>query len=426
MLHSFAGEHGTLGKEFVFNFPTPARENHAPTLMISTPSTNPVSVTVSVPGINFNTNSTVTRKEHAEIELPTSTYLSLTSSTQDKTVIVNADEEVSVYGMGGRAHFSGGFMAIPTHALGKKYMILTHASAYSFAPCYFSVSALEDKTDVQVTLPDQQPITITLNAYQTYQVHDGNNDLSRSVVEANKPIAVMAGVELAKVAKSTASNGLLEQLPSIDNFGENFVLAPFKGRKNGYIYRIATPEKVKIYISNIGLVDLDPGDMYEGDVTDDSITSITSDKPILVVQFMKGSTDSNGNSGMVIVPSTEMFVRDITFPVYDSPEFSDYTFYINIITQCSSKQGLHYDNTVLKNDFDTISHDGMCAFRSEVTSGTHNVNSTDPDVTFSVVVYGFRRHQGYAYTAGFNAISGEFVCHVVSLSYCAVKTSQNV
>ena len=80
---------------------------------------------------------------------------------------------------------------------------------------------------------------------------------------------------------------------------------------------------------------------------------------------------------------------------------------------------------MLNHGFDTISQDGWCAFRSEVTPGTHDVKHTDPDVTFSVIVYGFKFRYGYAYTAGFNAISGEFCVKESGfvISCCSVKAS---
>ena len=409
--YSFAGKHGTLGKEFVFNFIIPWNTNLPPTVMISTPSTNPVSFNISVPGLNFYKQGSVTQEQHSETELPKETYLSLLTSVQDKTVMVTADGEISVFGINSRGTETDGFMALPTHALGKKYMVLTYGpeAGYNY-PCLLSFSALGEKTDVHVTLPDQQQISITLKAYQSYQIYDRYSDLSGSVVESNKTIAVMAGVEITSVPRGVlGDDGLVEMLPSVDSFGQNFVLAPFKGRERGYFYRIITPTKVKINVTKIGLVDLDAGKIYDGDVSDDSITLISSDNPVQVMQYMKGTGDGKGDVAMVTVPPTELFAKNVIFPVYNCPIFNDYKYFINIIAQCSDRQGLMFDETALDDDFDTISEDGMCAFRSEVTFGTHNVDHTDTDVTFSVVVYGFRKTNSYAYSAGFNVIAGEFI-----------------
>ena len=404
----FTDQPGTLGTRFVFNFPTPY-DIYSPTLLISTPCINPVAVNVSVPGIGFYVQTNTTRDQHAEVELPTSTYLDLVSYVQNKVVVVSADDKVSVYGVTSYGYNGDGFMSIPTNVLGKKYMILTYGPTYSsIYPSEFSISALEDETDIHIILPwSNQNISVTLNAYQSYQLYDGYNDLTGSIVEANKPIAVMAGVEIAQVPDGNGHDGLLEMLPSVDEYGRNFILAPFKDRTQGYVFRITTPTNVNVSISDIGYFDLDAGQMYEGDVQDDSITLISSDKPVLVMQYMKGYMDGMGDTAMVIVPPTEMFAGNVTFPVYDAPIYSDWRYYINIVTECYDGQGLMYDDTLLDHGFDTISRDDMCAFRNEVTSGTHSVAHMDPNVRFSVIIYVFRYTAAFAYPAGYS-VTGNF------------------
>ena len=410
-IYSFTGQSGTLGTQFVFNFPMPFDPVNSPTVLISTPSLNPVSVSVSVPGIGFYTQNIITRDQHAEVVLPSSAYLELVSYSQNKTVVVSADDKVSVYGVTSYGYHGDGFVSLPTNALGKKYMVVTYGPTFSSSkPSEFSISALEDETDIQINLPDSiQNISVTLKAYQSYQFYDGYNDLTGSVIDANKPIAVLAGVELADVPDGNGPDGLLEMLPSVDSFGSNFILAPFKNRTQGYVYRVITPTKVNISISGIGYFhdfDLDAGQMYEGDVLGDAITLITSDKPVLIMQYMKGDRDDMGDAAMIIVPPKEMFAGNVTFPVYDSPYYSDYRYYINIVSECSDGQGLMYDDTLLDDGFDTISRNGMCAFRSEVNPGTHSVGHINSDATFAVLVYGFMRYYGIAYPAGYNVLLG--------------------
>ena len=64
-------------------------------------------------------------------------------------------------------------------------------------------------------LPGQEQISFSLNKYQAYQILDGVNDLTGSIVEANKPISVMAGVEVASVPDGVGADGLLEQLGQV-------------------------------------------------------------------------------------------------------------------------------------------------------------------------------------------------------------------
>ena len=404
------GKQGTLGKEFVFNFPTPWYTGYPPTVMVSTLSTDPVLVSVTVSGIGFYAQSTVTHEQHAEFELPKEAYLDLVDHPQNKTVMVSAAEDVSVFGMICRGVDPDGFIALPTQATGIQYRVLTYGSTYSSSyPCEFSISALQEETNVKMYLSNNQTVNITLNAHESYLVYDGINDLTGSVVEANKPISVLAGVEWAEVPDGNGGDSLLEMLPSTYSYGCKFVLSPFKDRTQGYVYRVISSTNVTtaLSISGIGLVDLNAGEIYEGDVLDDIITFISSNKPISIMQFMKGFDDGMGDTAMVIVPPTEMFAGNVTFPAYGSI-FSKTNCYINIVAQCSTEQGFLYDDTASVGDIETISRDGICAFRTEVKSGTHTIGHVDPSVTFSVVVYGFEHGDAFAYPAGFNALPSKF------------------
>ena len=115
-----------MEKSFFFNFPTPHVASYAPIVMITTPSITPVNVNISVPGIGFYQETTTIRQRHAEIALPTSTYLELSSDVQDKTVIVRADAGVSVYGMTSEGYHPGAFLAIPENKLGMDYLVVCY------------------------------------------------------------------------------------------------------------------------------------------------------------------------------------------------------------------------------------------------------------------------------------------------------------
>ena len=93
--------------------------------MITTLSTTSVNVNVSVPGIGFFAQTTVTHEQHKAVDLNRNTYLRLDRSTENKTIVVSADKDVSVYVLGNKGSNTDGFLAIPTSAFGKKYMILS-------------------------------------------------------------------------------------------------------------------------------------------------------------------------------------------------------------------------------------------------------------------------------------------------------------
>ena len=401
--HSIADtRHGTLGTEFVFTFPRPVYPETKPIVMISTPSTDTVTFNLSISGIGYEYSGTTTRNKHADIYLPTTTYLDLVDSIQEKTVLVLASAEVSVYGLSGNPA-GDGFNAIPSYAFGKKYFGLTFKGCCLSYPGELAISAVEDKTEVQVNLPNAQIINFTLNAFQSFLVIDGG-DLTESVIQANKAIAVMAGTSLSTIGKGLGGpDGLLEQLPPVESYGYNFILTPFQGRpETGYVYRVITPKNASITISNNGVVKLQAGKMYEDEILDDSIIKISSDTPVLVMQYSKSEVNKNGDPAMSIIPPTELFSGNVTFPRHNS-----WTYRINIVVKCSHAQGLTYDDSTPVTNFETLILDDMCVYRNSVPAGTHSVGHIDPDVTFFVLVYGLHYNHVAMYPAGFNVRSGE-------------------
>ena len=259
MSHLIADAYGTLGTEFVFNFPRPHYHHVDPILMISTPSTNTVSFNISVSGTGYKTSGTTTHNKHATINLPKSAYLEYADSVQEKAVFVTASTEVSVYGLVGNPH-GDGFIAIPSNELGKKYFVLTYSGLGHGNPSELAVSAVEDETEVHINLPNAQTKSFTLNTFQSYQIVDAG-DLTGSVIKANKPVAVVAGTALSNVGNlGSGADGLLEQLPPVESYGRNFVLTPFLNRPQvGYVYRIITPNNASITITNVGVVELQAG-----------------------------------------------------------------------------------------------------------------------------------------------------------------------
>ena len=395
-------------------------------------SRDKVQVNVSVPGIGIHITTNTTRFKHAEVylEMPFS-HQQLISAVQNKTVIVQATQDVSVIGMSDDFKI-GSFLAIPLRALGTQYYVSSfHESSANFYSG-FSISSVADETDIKINPNTGDSIHIQIDSYQTVQIHDGYNDLSGWFIESNKPIAVMAGtVEIGKPWGHPRGYALLEQLPSIDNFGFTFNLAPFMplydyskpwiAGNEGYQYRVISPQNSVITIRKVGgyrTLELGAGEVYRGSETDDTITTITSDNPIFVAQYMnpyREADDLYDDSSMIIVPPTELFASsNITFPVY-CIFLPNQKCYINIVIQCSQVNGLTYDGAVQVSNWDSISLKEMCVYRSEITCGTHRVEHMDPNVTFSVTVHWFGDKYAFANTVGYNLKASK-------LNYNSVKT----
>ncbi|XP_072041418.1 uncharacterized protein [Amphiura filiformis] len=407
----------TTGTEFIFTFPTSYRNDLISlSVAISTQSVSPVQVTVSVPGIGFNTVRTTTRDEFTQIALPRSTYLEGTG-LQDKTVIVRSNEDVSVYGLYDDTYNDGlreGFQAIPVNGLGKEYYIASYPSLSIGSGLSvgwlseFAVSAGHQETTIQIITSTGQE-SITLPPYQSYQMQSAS-DLTGTRIVADNPVAVMSGHAGTHIGSPTSLGMLMEQLPPVKSYGRNFIVGPFKDFNNGYLCRIISPTDNQLNISGIGNnIRLGAGDFYELDVMIDTVTSIIADQPVFVIQYAKGEETSPGNylSGcaMVIIPPIALYAGNVTFPVIDN--YLAVKTYINIQCECSQTQGLVYDNSPVS-DWQILSIGDMCVLRSpEIIDGTtHFVGHSDAEATFFVFIYGIFRSISFVYPIGFQLSSG--------------------
>ncbi len=261
---------------------------------------------------------------------------------ESRSVHVIASNPISMQGLSDDDANVGLFLVLPTSSLGQTYVI----SAYNDQPwitgqgnsscfnCFdsssgaFVVTAVEDNTDV--TIHAHSPTkyhsagdtwTIHLDHGQTYWVQgaarDDQDDLSQSTVTSSKPVAVIAGCEVMRALDAMVIQGhfdyndyTVEQMLPVEAWGTDYVSAPFNnkwGIKKDYagdLYRVYSNEPTSITFN--GRVQ-NVGTYWEFPLTTDPV-HITSDKPIMVVQYdyyldiHQSASPRTSNTEMVLVP----------------------------------------------------------------------------------------------------------------------------
>jgi hypothetical protein len=82
------------------------------------------------------------------------------------------------------------------------------------------------------------PLTVTLGAFQTFQVQS-LKDLTGSRVTSGRPIVVVAGSSRAIVGyRSGSTDHLEEMLPPLFAWGKHFLTVPIAGRVVGDLVRV--------------------------------------------------------------------------------------------------------------------------------------------------------------------------------------------
>ena len=386
------------GHEFVFGVPTAHVSDH-PHVMISTASDDPVYATVTIPGTDFVINKTVTGGLYVAIRLPDSIYLVGSGKQEYKTVVVTASREVSVHVMANEGRNGDGFLVLPTSRLGTDHHVLAYYIDIADLPSFMCVSAFSsDVTTVNIRSKSDEKRSISLKQYESYRLSLSRKDLSGSRVISNHPVTVIVGAIIKFSKGGTDGFGsTLELIPPVDMLGTFVVMSPFVGKDNGYEYRVLgtnVTTTVTISLSDVGTVTLTKGEWYEGDVTDDTIVTIESNYPILVMQYIKG--DGSSIHSMIIAPSTNMYNRNsITFPVFTVKKYTC-NYYINVIIECIYVQGLVYDNISMRY-WKKLTSDNreMCSVRANVTAGVHTISHEASEAQFTVAVYGFGVDNNY-------------------------------
>ena len=402
-------------------FPVPKLSTHRlynkPRVFITTESLNVIDVNVTVAGLGFETSASVSRHQYASIALPESVHLTSTGK-QNKTVRVISSGAVSVHCVDSVVAEGDWFLALPTNQLGKQYHVVTYQPYKASYPAFVCISSLDKKTSV-VIRNEMGPIQqVILNPYESYRF-DGSRyeDLTGTVVESTQPVSVLSGVYTKVPSEMYHPDGLLEQVTPTESWGHRFVIGPFLGRSSGFIYRVlAGNTNSTLQISNRGTVQIQAGDWFEDDVSCNTVVSVVSENPVLVVQYMKSyKAEGRYDSAMIIVPSIGSFVNNVTFPVVKPTLSPSVLYYIHVTINCTFLNDLKFDDVTSMSTWEKLqSSDGeMCVIRGDVTTGVHSVTHQDSAAKFTVAVYClFFNAFAYAYPAGFQPYSRKILIFI--------------
>ncbi len=206
----------------------------------------------------------------------------------------------------------------------------------------------------------------------------------------------------------------MTHMPGTNGFGHHFVLTPFMDRSSGYVFRIlAVRNDTNVTISygtTVMTVPLSEFEFHEGDIsTVNTVTTISTTNEVFVTQFAKGfSSDSKtGDPFMLLVPPSNFYSNNVTFPVTSIPIFfgTEQKSYINVVIRCDEVPGITVDGKdepYWTKYTDPLDGEELCVLRKEMAHGLHSVEHSSREAKFAVLVYGFGLSASYAYFAGYN------------------------
>jgi hypothetical protein len=242
--------------------------------------------------------------------------------------------------------------------------------------------------------PVQQPMTITLNRGETYQIIAAYNpgstcDLTGSLIRSTKPVAIFSGHNCSYVPdrKTKACNLLVEQLPPVSTWGKTFVVGSIADRSWSVARVIAAEQGTKVRCNGARDTVLNAGEFMEYKHLAAS-TIIVSSKPTMVAQFAPGfdNGDNRGDPMMIVVPPVEQFTQELVFA---SPVSGSWHHYINVIAPTGAISAIQLDGNSLKmidsTGFIPVGDGTYSVARINVSQGAHILKGATP---FGAYQYG--------------------------------------
>ena len=391
-------------------------------LFISSIEPDPVLVTVdTLRGFNFS--GFATNNESLTVEIP-NTFQVLSSSERDKGIRVTAEGQSSivVYGLNYEIFTSDAFLSLPCDRLPvdhyEYYGVSYSGGGHGLS--HLLIVGCEDGTVLEIGSE-----VVQLNEMETYFWE--TDFVTGTRIVSDKPLVVYAGHRCTNIPGSaSACDHITEQIPPTAIWGTNFMSASFSGRSSGDIYRILASQastSVSINCSTLGVLTYNlstAGSWQEISTPENSFCFISSDKPLLVMQFALGNSyDGVGDPFMLMTTPVEQYSNNYIFNVL--PEFS--TNYITVYVTPDDYQpsDIIVDDTSLESSTWTpvycSSNEEICGYITYVTlsAGEHQLFHTDVTSSIGVSAYGFNSFNSYGYPGGLQLEPVQ--CKYISLMY---------
>ena len=408
------------GTRFWFAFLQHRDQNNSKKCIITSKSNT--TGTIEIPSINWRRNFSVNANSVFIADIPDESELIGSERITQQAVLVTTEKPSSVYIHQYFTFRADAALVLPLESLGNNYYIMTYRGYQNIDghyPSEFLIVGTEDGTTVQLNYSCNtaggkkkgEKHSIALNRGETIQIQAAtvSDDLTGSLVQANKSIAVFSGNRWTQIPNGNGNrDNLLEQMYPVEVWGKQFVAVPTKFTTVDR-YRILASDdntSIQFYGNNVpGNLLLNKGQWKEFELRANPAL-IQSSKPIMVAQFLVGGNSIGlnglGDPSMVLLNSVEQ-MRD-TVTIYNSPFENIERQFINLICLTKDTGNLRIDGKgILQsgNQFQFIGLKNEYAFSQlSVNQGPHIISSGGCGVI--AIAYGYGSAESYAYGGGAN------------------------
>ncbi len=392
-----------------------------------------------------NMNVFVTSRSNSEVTVSCGTYTetklipantivpfavpranSYISSADGNMVLLNKDihvvttagkPNVAVYAHVYANARSAASLILPKEALGQQYFSMNYTQDNG-GRNFLTLVASEDNTVVVIEVPGGQDRTISFpKAGDVYEYYaDAGADLTGISVKVHgtskcKTFAAFSGSSSNTISCTGSRDPLLQQLYPINSWGKNYGVVPFQGRR--YILRVVAQEdNTRVQINGITVV-INKGKFYESPQLT-SATIVKADKLISVAQYAltqscSSTTGGNiqGDPDMVLLNPVEFSIKNIT--VFSANNFQILEKYVNIFMKTNKTSTFKLNGAVPAGVWTPVALDPAYSYiQISIPKAVESLTLT-ADEGFNAIACGFGSAESYAYSAGTNLASTQYL-----------------
>ncbi len=198
-------------------------------------------------------------------------------------------------------------------SLGTDYVVASQGNGFDEGS-QVMIHATQDNTIVSFTPTSGAPVTVTLQAGETYKYAGGNVDLTGSSVSADKPVAVFGGHACAQVpVGQTYCDTLIEQMIPTDRLSSSYALVASRGAEisplqSDLVRVVATATGTQVTLDGAVVATLNAGEVYEFSLAAGTGASLETSEPVLVAQYLKGGLGTLTDPAMAVVPGSDTWL----------------------------------------------------------------------------------------------------------------------
>ena len=353
----------------------------------------------------------------AEVVVPSSQFLNTSGKPLEKAMLVYANNPVSAYFLNRQQFTTDMTYLLDVAALGKNYKILNWQ--YSLQSIQMSFTAMEDGTTVRVTPSTVlqpavgtagSPFEVQINKGQSYiYTSSSGRDMTGTSITSDKPIAVFAGAQCTNIPSSAGyCDHIFTQLPPVEYWAKEYVIPKTSntGSAGNLVRILSASDGNEVFIDGVSVKKLDSNQFHEIEVAGDML--VTASKPVLVGQFLKGSTATTGgrlgDPAFTYLPgisqglSAYVFNAPLNLVAYQEN-------YVNVAIISSSVSSLKLNGAAVDvSQFRTLGSYSLGNIK--VASGPGEISANTP---FIATLTGFNQDDSYHTLIGANYSSGASV-----------------